>query len=93
MAMVLKKQRDGFIEYILSMVPKKYVDKFMDEGKWEKAKAFDEEIAYILSTREHLVKFLLALVIKYLTVIISGTLEIYLIFSFIDFLKYAPQCI
>ncbi len=83
MLMILKKQKDGFIEYILSIIPKNLVSKFMNDKRWEKVKDLDDEIGYIMSNRENLKSFFLSLTIRYISVLITGILEIYLMLLFI----------
>ena len=83
MLKVLKKQRDGFIEYILTIIPRIIVGRFMNEERWEKVKALDREIAYILNTQKNVKNFYISLTVRYLSVLIAGILEIYFIIKFI----------
>jgi hypothetical protein len=81
---ILKKQRDGFIEYLLSLLPQNIVNKYLSEDKQKKVKELDYEIAFILSSRENKKKFLISLFTRYAAVLASGTLEIFLILQFIN---------
>lgn len=83
MMKVLKKQRDGFIEYILSLLPRKIVDRFMNKERWEIAKSLDEEISYILSSPKNIHSFYISFTLRFLSILIAGVLEIYLIIRYI----------
>jgi hypothetical protein len=80
---VLHKEKDGFIEFILSMIPAGMIRRFMNEGRWEKVKTLDKEISGLLS-RENRNKFYIALSIHYTSVLSILTLEIYIIVHFIE---------
>ncbi|TAL39602.1 MAG: hypothetical protein EPN93_01265, partial [Spirochaetes bacterium] len=79
---LLKKQRDGFTQFILGKVPRKWVDRFMNEGRWEKVRALDYEIGFIFSSAENIRKFYLSLFIHYASGLAASSLEIYLIIIF-----------
>jgi glycosyltransferase 2 family protein len=79
---LLKKQSEGFTEFILGKIPRKWVDRFMNESRWEKVKALDYEIAFIFSSSENIRKFYISLGIHYLSGLAASSLEIYLIIIF-----------
>lgn len=80
---VIKKQREGLIEYVISKMPRKIIDKIMNENRWEKVREFDKEIANIFSSKNNIKKFYISLIIHYISTIITQSLEIYLIINFI----------
>ena len=82
--LILKKQRAGFIEYILSLLPENIVKKYVSEDRRAKVKELDYEISYILSSRDKIKKFFISLFTRYIAVLVSGTLEIFLILQFIN---------
>ncbi len=83
LVVVLMKQRDGFVEYLVGKVPSSLLGRFMTEERWKKVRALDEEFAYIFSSRDNLRHFYISLFVHYLSVLVAGVLEIYLIIVFI----------
>ena len=79
---LLKKQSEGFIEFILGKIPRKWVDRFINEYRWEKVKALDYEIAFIFSSRANIMKFFISLGIHYLSGLGASCIEVYLIIRF-----------
>jgi uncharacterized membrane protein YbhN (UPF0104 family) len=82
--LILKKQREGFVEYLLSLLPEKVVKKYINEERQEKVKELDYEIGFILSSRKNLKIFFISLFARYVAVLASGTLEIFFILRFIN---------
>ncbi|MCP4130261.1 MAG: flippase-like domain-containing protein [bacterium] len=87
MLLILKKQRDGLLEYILKKLPKKLVNRYMTEERWEKVKHLDEEIGQLLS-KEKKKTFYLSLFIHYTGILVIASLELFLI---VRFTKFAPE--
>jgi len=81
---IIKKQREGFVKFLIEKMPPFLVKKFMTGERWEKVRQLDSEIAFVLSSRETLKKFYISLTIHYVSIIVSGTLEIYFIVIFIE---------
>jgi hypothetical protein len=79
---VLRKQRQGFVRYLLTRVPRRWLDRFMNEKRWEKVDTLDGEIAFVFSSRETMKSFYASLVIHYLSGFFFSSLEIYLIVIF-----------
>lgn len=84
MIIILKKQKQGFIEFLINKIPVKISSKFMDEARLKKVREIDEEIGIILSSKNNIKKFYKSLSMRYVSVLITGTLEVYLIIKFIN---------
>ena len=82
MMVVLRKQRQGFARYLLTRIPRRWLDRFMNEKQWEKVDTLDGEIAFVFSSRETMKSFYASLVIHYLSGFFFSSLEIYLIVIF-----------
>lgn len=80
---LLKKQRDGFVSYILSKLPAFITRKVMTEERWKSVKVLDEEIQ-ILLLRENRKRFMLSFFMHYFIILFINTLEIFLIMNFIN---------
>lgn len=83
MCAILIKQREGFIEFFVNRIPGPLRNRFLNEDRWNKIRTLDEEIGFIFSSRENLRHFYVSLTVHYISVLISGFLEIYLIITFI----------
>ncbi len=81
---ILKKQKNGFIKYLIKKIPDKISSKFLNEARLKKIKEIDKEISFILSGRESLKRFYISLTAGYISILTIGTLEVYLIIKFID---------
>ncbi len=79
MVVILKKQKDGFIEYLLGMIPAGWVRRFMNDSRREKVRMLDEEIGFVFSSRENMRHFYISLSIHYFSGFIASSLEVYLI--------------
>lgn len=82
MLAILKIQRKGIIEFLINKLPKKISEKFMNPDRWDRVKNLDSEIGFLFSSRENIRRFFYALSIRYVSIILSGTLEIYFIMKF-----------
>jgi hypothetical protein len=80
---ILKKQKEGLIEYILNKLPQKIVGSFMNEKRWEKVRTLDQEIGYIFKDKNTMKRFYWALSVKYFSLILAGMFEIYFILKYI----------
>ncbi|HON78849.1 MAG TPA: lysylphosphatidylglycerol synthase transmembrane domain-containing protein [Spirochaetota bacterium] len=83
MCAVLVKQRDGFVEFFINKIPGGLRNRFLNESRINKIRTLDEEIGFIFSSRENLRHFYVSLTVHYVSVLISGFLEIFLIIKFI----------
>jgi len=83
MLLIMKKQREGIFTYFLQLLPKKLTAQFMNPMRWEKVKNLDDEIGEILKRRETRRNFFIAISVRYISIILSGTFEIYFIMKFI----------
>jgi glycosyltransferase 2 family protein len=81
---ILKKQKDGFIEFIIKKLPEKISLKFIDEKRLNSIREIDKEIGNILTGKNNLRRFLKSLIVRYISVLTTGTLEVYLILKFIN---------
>ena len=75
---IVGKQREGFINFILSKMPKFIVNKFMTPSRMDKVKLLDEELSGLLSPK-NIVKFWVSLFLHYAVTLAISTLEIYII--------------
>ena len=82
MLAIVKMQREGIVEFIINKLPKKISAKFMNPDRWERVKNLDSEIGFLFSSRENMKRFFYALIIRYVSIILSGTFEIYFIMKF-----------
>ena len=83
MLAILKKQEEGFVEYILSIIPGFIVKRFMTDNRWENVKELDKEIGFIFSRPKKFITFFISISVRYISVLITGLLEIYFILQFI----------
>ncbi len=83
-ALIIKKQREGLLDFIISILPSRLHKKIITEERQKKIEELDEEIKYIFSSKSHIHKFILSILLHYFAVTISCTLEIYLIVYFLN---------
>lgn len=79
---VIIRQRTGIVEYLITRLPERLSGKIMNESRWEKVRALDEEIALIFTSRDTTRHFYVSLAMHYFPVLVSGVLEVYLIINF-----------
>ena len=72
------KQKDGFLSFVLSKIPKFIVNKFMTQSRMDKVKLLDEELSSLLSKKNR-AKFYFSLFLHYVVTLAISTLEIYII--------------
>jgi glycosyltransferase 2 family protein len=82
--MILKKQKNGFIEFLIHKLPKKIYLKLITEKRMKNIREIDKEIGIILTGKNNLKRFYTSLIVSYITILISGTLEVYFIIKFIN---------
>lgn len=82
---VIQKQKEGFLDFLINLLPKKFRLKMMTESRKEKVNKLDIEIKYIFSTKKRKLRFFASAMIHYLTVFIFCSLEIFLIVKFLGF--------
>ena len=80
--LILRKQKDGMLEFIIQKLPEKLSSKFMNEERLKHIQEIDKEIGFILTGKNNVQKFLKCLVIRYISVLTTGTLEVYFIIKF-----------
>ena len=77
---IMKKQKHGIIQYVVSMLPQKFQARiYSSETRREKIINLDEEIGYIFKSRKNLNHFWISLSMHTFPVMIAGTVEIYII--------------
>ncbi len=82
MMVILRKQRQGFVRYLLTRIPARWLDRLMNEKRWQKVDTLDGDISFVFSTRETMKSFYLSLAVHYLSGFFFSSLEIYLIVIF-----------
>jgi hypothetical protein len=75
---IVGKQKDGFISFILTKIPKFIVNKFMTQSRMDKVKLLDEELSRLLAPQNRS-KFWISLFLRYVIILAVSTLEIYII--------------
>lgn len=80
---ILAKQKRGFIQYIIGMLPGAFTKRFMTDERLGKIRSLDSEIGFIFSSRDNLRHFWISLSVHYVSVLVAGFLEIYLIILFL----------
>lgn len=81
---VIRKQKEGFLDYIISLLPKKIIKKIYDNGRDKKIEKLDNEIAYIFKNSKNMHHFYISLFLHSIPSTVAGTLEIYLIMYYIS---------
>ena len=76
---IIKKQRDGFLDYIISCMPRKLREKILAGSRAEKIKQLDNEISFVFSSRDNMHHFYISLFLHTVPTLICGTLEVFLI--------------
>ncbi|MGQ9844296.1 MAG: lysylphosphatidylglycerol synthase domain-containing protein [Spirochaetota bacterium] len=83
-ALIIQKQRQGLLDYLVSIIPSHFSNKLITEERQKKIEELDEEIKYIFSSKSHIHKFIISILLHYFAVTISCTFEIYLIVYFLN---------
>lgn len=81
---MIRNHKNGFLLNIIHRFPERFRKKMLEGPKKEQIDRIDEEIKYIFSSRENLRHFYISLALHYFSIIISCSLEIYLIIRFIS---------
>lgn len=79
---LMKKQKNGFLEYIAGLFPDKIRNKIITGERLEHIKNIDNEIKSIFSKSERLRHFYIALCTHYTVLLVISTVEIYMIVVF-----------
>ncbi len=79
---VLRKHEEGFLQYLLSCLPRGLLSRIMTDARREKIGKLDGEISLIFSSRENLRNFYISLAVHYASGFIATSLEIYFIIIF-----------
>lgn len=81
---IIRKQKQGIIRFIINKLPSRFREKILKGERKEKIEEIDKEMGHIWKSRENLRKFYISLALHYFSVLAAGTLEIYLILTFIN---------
>ncbi len=81
---LIKKQKEGFLSYLIGKMPGKLKNKILSGSGKSKIDTIDEEIRFIFSSRDNLRHFYISLALHYFAIVISCSLEIYLIITYIS---------
>lgn len=81
---ILKKQSEGILEYIIVKTPGFIKKKFITEERMKHIRVLDDEIKLILNNRAKRNRIIACLMLHYFGILIVATLEIYLIVRFIN---------
>ncbi len=79
----VRSQSRGLIAGIVNRLPLFIRNRVMTDSRMEKIEKIDSEISFIFSSRDNLNHFYISLALHYFAIIISCSLEIYLIVKFI----------
>lgn len=74
---ILKKQRNGFLEYLVHKLPKFLNKKLTTEKNLKRIRTLDDELKFIFESKENLHHFYVSLVMHTVPILITGTLEVY----------------
>ena len=80
---ILRGHSDGVISGIINKLPLFIRGRFMSDSRREKIEKIDKEISFIFSSRDNLNHFYISLALHYFSIVISCSLEIYLIVEYI----------
>lgn len=79
---IVKKQQNGFFEYLVSKLPLKLRKKLSTPKNTKRIQTLDEEIKFIFSSKDNMHHFYISLLLHTLPILITGTLEVYMILYF-----------
>jgi predicted nucleic acid-binding Zn ribbon protein len=82
--MVVKKQSQGILEYIVSKMPGFITKKYITPERMQHIRALDDEIRLILHNRSKRKRIMTSFMLHYLSILIISTLEIYLIMIYTE---------
>jgi hypothetical protein len=82
--LVLKKQSEGILEYIIIKMPGFITRKFITEERMKNIRTLDDELRLIMNNRKKRKPIAACLLLHYFGILIIATLEIYLIVKFIN---------
>lgn len=80
---ILRAHSNGVIAGIINKLPGFIRNRIMTESRSDKIEKIDSEISFIFSSRDNLNHFYISLALHYFSIIISCSLEIYLIVRYI----------
>lgn len=81
---VLKKQSEGILEYIIIKTPGFITKRFITEERMKHVRVLDDEIKLIMNNRAKRKRIVACLLLHYFSILVIATLEIYLIVRFIN---------
>ena len=81
---VLKKQSEGILEYLIIKLPDFITKRFITEERMKNIRVLDDELKLIINNRSKRKKIIACLLLHYFGILIIATVEIYLIVRFID---------
>jgi hypothetical protein len=79
---VIIRKRSGIVEYIITRLPDWLIGRIMTESRWEKVRTLDAEIGLIFTSKDTTHHFYVSLAMHYFPLLITGSLEVYLIITF-----------
>ena len=80
----LAEECESCLDALCNACAERFRKKILNGPRQEKISKIDEEISYIFSSRDNLNHFYISLALHYFSIIISCSLEIYLIIRFIS---------
>lgn len=80
--LILRKERDGFLAFVILRLPRVFREKIMTEARWEGLHKIDNEISRLL-LKENRKDFFFCFIIHYVIILLINTTEIFLIITFI----------
>ncbi len=81
---VVKKQSEGIIEYLIIKMPAFITKKYITEERMRHVRVLDDEIKLILNNRSKRKQIIASFVLHYLSILVISTLEIYLIMIYTE---------
>ncbi|HOP62165.1 MAG TPA: lysylphosphatidylglycerol synthase transmembrane domain-containing protein [Spirochaetota bacterium] len=81
---MIRAHSSGLVAGVINRLPEFMSKRLMTEGRREKIERIDSEISFIFSSRDNLNHFYISLALHYFAIVISCSLEIWLIVKFIS---------
>lgn len=78
------KQKQGFLQFIINKLPAKFRTRILTDERKAKIEEIDKEMGFIWNSERNKKNFYISLIVRYVSILITGTLEIYFILTFID---------
>ncbi|MBN2041475.1 MAG: flippase-like domain-containing protein [Spirochaetes bacterium] len=81
---IIIKQKQGFLQFIINKLPAKFRIKILTDERRSKIEEIDKEMGFIWKSKRNIKNFYISLIMRYVSILITGTLEIYFILTFIN---------